>query len=82
MDYPSWQMPLREAQTANDIEVVEKKVFEAEAAIFERTQELAESTDGDHEREAIERGLAELLKLKTEKLKWPPVFPDGSNGAS
>ena len=72
MDYPSWQRPLQEAWSESDVKIVEEKVFETEAAIFERSQELAASSNGDQEREAMKRGLAELLKIKTEKLKWPP----------
>jgi hypothetical protein len=37
MDYPLWQRPLREARS----ELVQQKVYEAEAAMFERLQQLA-----------------------------------------
>jgi hypothetical protein len=73
MPYPSWQLPLREAFLEDGLEKAQEKIHRAEAAIFLRSQQLAESSDGHREREAIARGTQSLLKLLTEKLKWP--FP-------
>lgn len=75
MDYPSWEMPIQEAALETDLAQAAKKVHDAEAAILARTQELATSNDGHHEREAIQRGLQELLRIKTHKLKWPSIDP-------
>jgi hypothetical protein len=71
LPYPQWQDPLVQAQLETDPQKVQEKVFQAEAAIFARLQELAAAGDGYEESQAISKGTAELLKIKTDKLKWP-----------
>ena len=77
LQFPSWERPLKEARESSDLEVVREKVEETETAIFFRLQELQNSSNGHHEREAIRRAARELLTIKCEKLKWPQP---GSSG--
>jgi hypothetical protein len=71
LPYPEWQDPLLQAQLETDPQKVQEKVFQAEAAIFARLQELAASGDGHQESAAISNATAELFRIKTDKLKWP-----------
>ncbi|HEY0704934.1 MAG TPA: hypothetical protein VGD60_19375 [Candidatus Acidoferrales bacterium] len=71
LPYPQWQTPLRQAQLETKLEALQEKVFQAEAAIYARLQELSRSNNGYHERAAIMDGSNELLRIKTDKLKWP-----------
>lgn len=71
MAYPEWQVPLHEAQLESDAQKIQEKVFQAEAAIFARLQELVLSSDGHQESQAISNATNELLRIKTDKLKWP-----------
>jgi len=73
MDYPLWEIPIQEAALETDLAKAAQKVHEAEAAIFNRTQQLAASNEGRDEMEAIQRGLQELLRIKTHKLNWPGI---------
>jgi hypothetical protein len=74
LQFPSWQVPLREAQSQTDLETVHQKVMEAEGAMWIRMQELAASNDYQ-ESLAIERACRELLTIKTKKLGWPSIDP-------
>jgi hypothetical protein len=80
MEY-AWQVSLRAAQSETDLKKIQEKVIETESAIFLRTQELRASNDSRAERTAMEAALTELLRIKREKLKWPPVTPLPSSGA-
>jgi hypothetical protein len=71
LPYPDWQEPLHHAQIETDPQRIREKVFQAEAAIFARLQELSLSSDGHVESEEISNATRELLRIKTEKLKWP-----------
>jgi hypothetical protein len=69
--YPSWQKPLQDAIDEPDLKKLPEKLSAAESAIFLRMQELAASSDGDSESEAIRLACRELLKIQTQRLKWP-----------
>ena len=69
--YPQWQVPLHQAQMETYLAKLQERVLQAEAAIFERLQELARSNDGHEESEEIANATRELLRIKSEKLKWP-----------
>ena len=71
--FPGWEKPLREAQSATDLDRMLEKVHETEAAMFVRCLELASTADGNVEREAMRIASDELLKIKIEKLKWPDI---------
>jgi hypothetical protein len=69
--YPSWQKPLQEAIDETDLQKLPEKLSAAESAIFVRMQELSASPDGDRESEAIRFACREILKIQTQRLKWP-----------
>jgi hypothetical protein len=71
LPYPEWQVPLHQAQLETEPQKIQEKVFQAEAAIFTRLQELAFSSDEHEESRAISNAANELLRIKTDKLKWP-----------
>jgi hypothetical protein len=71
LPYPEWQEPLHQAQIETDPQRIQEKVSQAETAIYARLQELALSGDGRVEAEAISSAARELLRIKTDKLKWP-----------
>jgi hypothetical protein len=66
-----WEAPFRAVQRESDPEKLLEKLHETEAAMFARWQELGTSPDTNAEREAMRRATDVLLKIKTEKLKWP-----------
>jgi hypothetical protein len=69
--YPSWQIPLQEAVDEPDLQKLPEKLHAAEAAIFLRLQELSASSDGHNESDSIRLACREMLKIQTERLKWP-----------
>ena len=69
--FPSWEKPFREALVETDLNKLLEKIHAKEGAMFVRWQELASSNDEHVEREAMRAATEELLKLKSEKLKWP-----------
>lgn len=69
--YPSWQKPLQEAIREPDLPKLAEKVVIAETAIFQRMQELITSPAADPESAAIREACKELLKIQTQRLKWP-----------
>ncbi len=71
LPYPKWQLPLHQAQREADPRKIQERVSQAEAAIFARLQELTTSGDGHQESQAIANASNQLLRIKTEKLKWP-----------
>jgi hypothetical protein len=69
--YPSWQKPLQDAIDEPDPQKLPEKLSAAESAIFLRMQELNGVSDGDRESEAIRLACREILKIQTQRLKWP-----------
>jgi len=69
--YPSWQKPLQEAIEESDLQKLPEKLSAAESAIFVRMQELSASPDGHKESEALRLACKEILKIQTQRLKWP-----------
>jgi hypothetical protein len=81
LQFPRWEKPLREALSECDLRKLVEKVHETEAAMFIRWQELAATADGHLELAAMRRAADALLRIKTEKLKWPGGDVQGSNGS-
>ncbi|MGB8540846.1 MAG: hypothetical protein WCD49_04330 [Candidatus Acidiferrales bacterium] len=52
-----------------------EKLSAAEGAMFVRMQKLNVSPDGHQEPEAIRQACEELLKIQTQRLRWP--VPNG-----
>jgi predicted DNA-binding protein (UPF0278 family) len=71
LKYPEWQNPFREALLELDREKLQSKMMKAEEAIFQRLQQLAETSDSHAERQAIEDAISALRVLKREKLNYP-----------
>jgi hypothetical protein len=71
LQYQSWQRPLQDAIDEADLQKLPEKVAIAETAIFQRMQELVTSPDGNQESAAIREACKELLKIQTQRLKWP-----------
>jgi hypothetical protein len=65
--------PKGSAHRKNDIEKLADRFAEAENAIFFRSQELARSSDGREESEAMSVAIRQLWRIKTEKLGWPTI---------
>lgn len=72
--FPVWDKPYQEALQEGDAANLAAKVTAAEAAIFQRLQELGNSSDGHSETMAIEIALNALLAIKNEKLNWQRLF--------
>jgi len=66
-----WQKPLRDALLELDPEQLQRKVTEAETAIFERLQELSLTPDSTEERRALQDATNSLRVLKKESLQYP-----------
>jgi len=74
LPYPAWQREYKAALLELDAKKLLEHVHAAEEAIFNRLQELAQSSESpDHkaERQAIEYALASLRVLQREKLSFP-----------
>jgi hypothetical protein len=69
--YPEWQPEYRAALLELDSEKLPKLVVAAETAIFKRLQAIAQSSDHQPERQAIEDALATLRVLKRNNLGFP-----------
>jgi hypothetical protein len=69
--YPSWQKPLQDAIDEPDLQKLPEKLSAAESAIFLRMQELNGVPDSDRESEAIRLACREILRIQTQRLKWP-----------
>ena len=68
LPYPKWQTPLRELILEFDPEQFREKALKVEALIFERLRQLLESSNGHHERQAIDDGLSTLRSIRGERL--------------
>ena len=83
----SWQRVFQRAQEESDLSKLHGRVMEAENAIFIRMQELS-SQDGSNaeartESQEIHSALNGLLRIKTERLKWPSTgLEDVTTGAA
>ncbi len=71
LQYPSWQRPLQDAINEADLQKLPEKLAIAETAIFQRMQELVTSPHGNHESATIREACKKLLKIQTQRLKWP-----------
>jgi len=74
LPYPAWQPEYRAALLEVDPKKLLELVHAAEGAIFNRLQELAQSSDSPDnkaERQAIQDALSNLRVLQREKLSFP-----------
>ena len=70
IQYP-WQPLLQDAIDEPDPQKLPEKVTTAEGAIFLRWQQLTDSHNHHEESEALRQASGELLKIQTQRLKWP-----------
>ena len=66
-----WQRMLHEALVEQDPERLKERVEEAEAAVFLRLQDLAQTQNSPTERNALQEASKTLLALKRDTLKFP-----------
>jgi hypothetical protein len=71
LKYREWQKPYEEALLEVDREKFKQKLLQAEAAIFLRLQQLANSLDSHAERQAIDDAISGIKVLKTQQLDYP-----------
>jgi hypothetical protein len=71
LPYPEWQKAVQAALIEVDEERLQQKVADAEAAIFQRLQELGSTSNSSAERLALEEASRSLLVVKQEILKYP-----------
>lgn len=74
LQYPAWQSAYEASLSELDPKKLLKRVHSAEAAIFNRLQELAQSPESANhkaEQQAIADALATLRLLKRNKLNFP-----------
>ena len=70
---PLWQRLYEEAAAEIDREKLTDLINQIEGAMIERAEEIADSPNHLEERNAIVQACENLLIIKTEKLKWPPI---------
>ena len=70
IQYP-WQRLLQDAIDEPDPQKLPEKLATAEGAIFLRWQQLTDSHNHHEESEALRQASGELLKIQTQRLKWP-----------
>lgn len=73
-DVLPWKQAYQNALQNQDTEKLTDRILKAEAAIFERLQQIAGSSDRREERKEMEAAAADLLAIKVHKLGWPPVM--------
>ena len=71
IQYPTWQREFEAALLEGDPQTLRQRVDAAEAAIFLRSQALAESAQGQSEQQAISDAIRTLRTIQTEKLAYP-----------
>jgi hypothetical protein len=70
--YPtSWKERYRQALKESDKQKLTELVQAAEYAVVLRLQEVKNSTGQHEERTEMNRAAADLLAIKTYKLRWP-----------
>lgn len=67
----AWSQTFSEAVIEKDPQKLQEKVSAAEAAIFHRLQDLAQSDGAEAETIALRKASEILLSLKTDVLKFP-----------
>ena len=77
--YPEWQKPLEEATKEPNLSKLREKMHTAETAIFLRVRELNFSSGSQDELEALQKACEELVKIQTQRLKWPNGLTGLSN---
>jgi hypothetical protein len=80
LQFPTWQKPYREALLEPDPKKLQPKMEAAENAIFLRMQELAGRSDIHAERRAIQEALSALRSLQIERLNYPKLPGESTNG--
>ena len=71
MKYPEWQEQYLAAIMEMDVAQLPAKVFQAEAAIFNRYQSLSSRNGNAEERNALAIAIEGLRVLKTKRLNHP-----------
>jgi hypothetical protein len=69
--YPHWQNEYQAAVLELDRKKLPERVAAAEAAIYERLQQISQISHHDAERQAIDAAMAGLRVLMKEKLDFP-----------
>jgi hypothetical protein len=84
----SWLPLFRQVEQETDLSQLHQLVMDAEYAILERMREMRSLDASDPtavaEFEEMRAALDSLLRMKTERLKWPPLKlsqPDGDSAA-
>jgi hypothetical protein len=69
----SWKETYQKTQRENDKTKLSDLVVATETAMFTRLQELSNSPGHHNERRELEAATRSLLRIKTDRLGWPPV---------
>lgn len=75
--FPEWQQQYKAVLSEKDPAKLRRLVDAAEAAIFDRLQALAQTSDGDAERAALAEATRNLQRIQVEALG----YPDWQDGA-
>jgi hypothetical protein len=67
----SWRQLYLNVHREKGIERITQAVMAAEAAMFDRMQELCEASGHTEELNQLREATDELLVIKTQKLGWP-----------
>ena len=70
---PLWLQLYEQAADETDREELTDLINQIEGAMIARVEEIAHSPNHSEERNAIAQASENLLIIKTEKLKWPPI---------
>jgi hypothetical protein len=68
---PTWQALYQKALAETDLDKLLPLVMAADNAMFDRSQELVSSFDGEEERQAINHPIRTLRTIQVEKLTFP-----------
>jgi hypothetical protein len=70
-EFPVWQPLYQAALLETNPEQLHHRVLRAEEAIFNRSQELLNSSNGEAERHAMDDAMRALRVIQVEKLNYP-----------
>jgi hypothetical protein len=86
MSSHSWLCVVRQAEEEREPSHLHERVMEAEYAILERMRELRSCDVSDQQAAAefqdMRSALSNLLRIKTERLKWPALQLSDTDGKS
>jgi hypothetical protein len=72
-----WHLLYEAAMSEKNLDVLQTLIYEAESAVQSRQKELRNESYDTPERQELGIAETDLIRLKSEKLRWPMKDPSG-----